>query len=92
MTSGGTDVIEMSASACRSTSGATVDVVVGDGRLAEVVVEKAVVTTVVGASVEATDDDVEAGPPDDVGAPAGAAAPEAHEAGRSAKATTHLVT
>ena len=36
MTSGGTDVIEMSASTSRSTTGAAVDVIVGDGVSLEV--------------------------------------------------------
>jgi hypothetical protein len=60
--------------------------------LAEVVVENAVVTTVVGASVKATDDCAEGGGPDEVGVTAGAEAPEAHAAGRSATMTMHSIT
>ena len=88
MTSGGTDVIEMSASTARFTAGAAV-VVVGDCVSREVgIVEKAV-TTVVGASVEATDDAVETGAPDELGATTGAEAVEAHAVVRSIKATRH---
>jgi hypothetical protein len=88
MTSAGTDVIEMSASTARSTAAASVDVV-GDGVSTEVgIVEKAV-TTVVGASVEATDDAVEAGAPDELGATTGTVALEAHAVVRSTKATRH---
>jgi hypothetical protein len=85
MTSGGTDVIEMPASAARSATGATVDAVVGDGALSEVVVEKAVVTTVVGASVEATEGGVKTCGPDELGV----VALEAHVADRSTKATRY---
>jgi hypothetical protein len=89
MTSGGTDVIDMSASTSRSTTGATVDVVVGDGASPEVgTVERAVVATVVGASVEATNDAGEVCTPDAIDAVAGAVALEAHEAARSTNATT----
>ena len=49
-------------------------------------------TTVVGASVEAADGGVETGATDEIGVTVGAAAPEAHEAGRSAKATTYRIT
>ena len=77
MTSGGTDVIEMSASTSRSTTGTAVDVVVGDSVSSEVgIVEEEVVGTVVGASVAATVVAVETGAPDEVGAEA----LEAHEA------------
>ncbi len=86
MTSAGTDVIEMPASTSRSTTGATVDVVVGDDRSSEVgIVDKAVVATVVGASIEATDDPVATGPPDKVGA----ATPETHKVVSNAKTTSH---
>ena len=92
MTSGGTDVIEMPASTSRSTTGATVEVVVGDddGGLPTACrrsVEKAVMTTVVGA-VEATDGAAETGASDVVGAPVGPVAPEAHEVVRSTKPIT----
>jgi hypothetical protein len=93
MTSGGTDVIDMSASTSRSTTGATVDVIVGDGASPEVdTVEKAVVPRVVGASVEATNDAGEVCAPDEVDAAAGAVALEVHEAARSTKATTPRTT
>ena len=78
MTSGGTDVIEISASTSRSTTGAAVDVggdTVSSG------------ATVVGALVEATDDTVETGAPDEVGATAGVVVREAHAVARSTKAT-----
>ena len=85
MTSGGTDVIEMSASTSRSTAGTAVDVVVGDSVSSEVgiVEEDVVVGTVVGASVAATVVAVETGSPDE----GGAVALEAHEAVRSTRAT-----
>ncbi len=53
------------------------------------IVEKVVVAIVFGASVEATDDAEETGASDEVGATAGAAALEVHEAVRSTKATRH---
>ena len=88
MTSAGTNVIEMSASTSRFTAGVSVDVV-GDGASRGVgIVEKAV-PTVVGASVEATDDAVETGAPDELGATTGAVAWDAHAVVRSIKATMH---
>jgi hypothetical protein len=87
MTSAGTDVIEMSASTARFTTIAAVDVVVGGGESREVGIVEAAVTTVLGASVEATDDDVETGAADEVGATAGSAALDAHAVDRSTRAT-----
>jgi hypothetical protein len=84
MTSGGTDVIEMSASTSRVTTGAAVDVVVGDSVSSG--------ATVVGASVEATDDAVEIGSPDEVGATAGGAVREAHAVVNNTKATRQRIT
>ena len=87
MTSSGTAVIEMPTSTLRSTTGATVEVVVGNGGSLDVlVVEREVVGTVVEASVGATDDAVETGAADELGATAGAEESEAHEATRSTKA------
>ena len=59
MTSGGTDVIEIPASTSRSTTGATVVVVVVGGLSSEVGIVE-LVATVVGAATDPTDDVVEA--------------------------------
>jgi hypothetical protein len=88
MTSGGTDVIEMSAS-LRSTTGATFDVFVDDGESPEVGSVERVVATVVGAPVEALDDAVETGAPDEFGDGDGAAAPAAHTVVRNTRTPSH---
>ena len=63
--------------------------VVGDCVSREVGIVERAVTTVVGASVEATDDAVETGAPDELGATTGAVAVEAHAVVRSIKATRY---
>ena len=79
MTSAGTDVIEMSASTSRSTTGASVDVVVGDSVSS--------VATVVGA----IDDAVETGAAVEFGCAAGGESRESHAAVRRTKATRQRI-
>jgi len=91
ITSGGTDVTEMSASTARS----TIDVVVGSGALLAVgVVSTSAAAVVVEALVGATDGAVDAAAPGDVGTPdvvGAAVGVEAHEA-VSTNAATHRTT
>ncbi|MEP7201290.1 MAG: hypothetical protein ABI894_01705 [Ilumatobacteraceae bacterium] len=67
MTSGGTDIIEMSSSTPGSTTGAALDVVVDERVSTEVDVEAGIVeSAVVGATVAATADVVDTGGPGEV--------------------------
>jgi hypothetical protein len=89
MTSGGIDVIVISASDSLSTTGDAVDVVGDNVSTEEGTVETGVVATGGDGSTETTDGVVETDSSDTVGANAGSTTLAAHKAVRNTKTTSH---